>query len=57
MQMDCFFAAFQEQLSAKCSENEREKDRLLKLIEELESKMRDREKELHDREFSLQVKF
>ena len=49
------FSAFQEQLSVKCSENEREKNRLLKLIEELESKLKDREKELQDREYSLQV--
>ena len=50
-----FFSAFQEQLSSKCSENEKEKDRLLKLIEELESKLKDREKELQEREYTLQV--
>jgi hypothetical protein len=35
MLMMHFFKAFQEQLSAKSTENEREKQRLLQLIEDL----------------------
>ena len=48
--------AFQEQLSSKSAENERENRRLVQLIEDLESKIQNRETELRDRETEIRRK-
>ena len=49
-------SALQEKLSSRLDENEKEKQRLIQLIEDLETKLRDRDRENRDRESEIRKK-
>ena len=49
-------SALQEKLSSRLDENENEKQRLIQLIEDLETKLRDRDRENRDRASEIRKK-